>query len=927
MPLRLDIKRQLSARSDRVKCVDMHPVEPWMLSALYNGTVQVWNYDTQTMIKTFEVTDLPVRAAKFVQRKNWVVTGSDDMMIRIFNYNTLEKVHQFEAHTDYIRSIAVHPTQPLLLSSSDDMTIKLWDWDKKWANTQTLEGHTHYVMCVQFNPKDTNTFASASLDRSIKVWQIGSQTPNFTLQGHEKGVNVVDYFQGGDKPYLISGADDRLVKIWDYQNKSCVQTLDGHTQNVCAVCFHPELPIILTGSEDGTVRIWNSNTYRQENTLNYGLERVWSMVYRPGSNNIGIGYDEGTIMIKLGREEPAVSMDSAGKIIWAKHNEVQQANLSKVTDDLKDGETISLSTKDMGSCEIYPQSLSHTPNGRFVVVCGDGEYIIHTALNFRNKSFGQALDFVWSPGAEYAIRENSSKIKIFKSFKERAQVKIDFSAEGIFGGALLAVRGASTLSFYDWETTDLVRRIDIEATNVIWSTNGDRVTIVTADGFFILKYDEEAVKEAVASGEEIDDEGIEEAFDVESEVDEKVKTGTWVGDCFIYTNSANRLNYYVGGEIVTLAHLDRPLYLLGYLLSTGRLYLCDKDVNIVSYGLQQAVLEYQTAVMRGDLEAADAVLPSIPKDQRTRVAHFLEKQGFKEAALVVSVDPEQKFELAIAMSRLDVAQEMATEIDSPDKWKQLGEVAMRLCNFDLAETCMEFAKDYSGLLLLYTAAGKLDKIATLGENAAADDKTNIAFMALLLQGKTVECVDMLAATDRLPEAALFARSYAPSKVSEVTAKWKEEVATSNPKAAAALADPGEYPNLFPELSFSMGAEKQLAGSEPGPASSYLSFVENRSVPLVERLQSGGGASAEACDKDAAPMETESPAAETTSPAAAAEEDGGDDNTAGGDDDLDDDLELDDDDLDGDVEGDDDDLDGDLDDDDDGLDDDLDDSTA
>ena len=31
----------------------------------------------------------------------------------------------------------------------------------------------------------------------------------------------------------------------------------------------------------------------------------------------------------------------------------------------------------------------------------------------------------------------------------------------------------------------------------------------------------------------------------------------WVGDCFIYTNSVNRLNYYVGGEIVTVAHLDR----------------------------------------------------------------------------------------------------------------------------------------------------------------------------------------------------------------------------------------------------------------------------------------------------------------------------------------------------------------------------------
>ena len=59
-----------------------------------------------------------VRAAKFVVRKSWVVTGSDDMQIRVFNYNTLEKVHTFEAHTDYIRSIIVHPTHPYILTSS-----------------------------------------------------------------------------------------------------------------------------------------------------------------------------------------------------------------------------------------------------------------------------------------------------------------------------------------------------------------------------------------------------------------------------------------------------------------------------------------------------------------------------------------------------------------------------------------------------------------------------------------------------------------------------------------------------------------------------------------------------------------------------------------------------------------------------------------
>ena len=51
----------------------------------------------------------------------------------------------------------------------DDMLIKLWDWDKKWSCTQVFEGHTHYVMQIVINPKDNNTFASASLDRSVKV--------------------------------------------------------------------------------------------------------------------------------------------------------------------------------------------------------------------------------------------------------------------------------------------------------------------------------------------------------------------------------------------------------------------------------------------------------------------------------------------------------------------------------------------------------------------------------------------------------------------------------------------------------------------------------------------------------------------------------------------------------------------------------------
>lgn len=109
---------------------------------------------------------------------------------------------------------------------------------------------------------------------------------------------------------------------------------------------------------------------------------------------------------------------------------------------------------------------------------------------------------------------------------------------------------------------------------------------------------------------------------VVGEVSEVVKTGLWVGDCFIYTNNVNRVNYYVGGEIVTISHLDRyklhcyfvfncccfrMMYLLGYIPKDNRLYLGDKELNIISFSLQQSVLEYQTAIMRKDFDTADQV--------------------------------------------------------------------------------------------------------------------------------------------------------------------------------------------------------------------------------------------------------------------------------------------------------------------------------
>ena len=71
-----------------------------------------------------------MRAVRFVPRKNWIITGSDDMMIRVYNYNTLERLQMFEAHSDYVRCIEVHPTQPYILTSSGKKTNSKIDTSK-----------------------------------------------------------------------------------------------------------------------------------------------------------------------------------------------------------------------------------------------------------------------------------------------------------------------------------------------------------------------------------------------------------------------------------------------------------------------------------------------------------------------------------------------------------------------------------------------------------------------------------------------------------------------------------------------------------------------------------------------------------------------------------------------------------------------------
>lgn len=323
------------------------------------------------------------------------------------------------------------------------------------------------------------------------------------------------------------------------------------------------------------------------------------------------------------------------------------------------------------------------------------------------------------------------------------------------------------------------------------------MALACADTTYVLRFDREAYLEGLNNGE-ADEDGVEAAFSVVTDLQESVKSGEWVGDAFLFTTNT-RLSYLLGEQVVHVAQFDQPMYLLRYLQRDERVYLCDKDVGVVSYRLSTALLSSQTLVLRGEIDAAQELLAEVPEDQMNKIARFLEAQGHKELALDVATDPEHRFELALGLSNLAVALEIARESDMQAKWSAVADKALELWDVKLAEECFLHAKDLGSLLLLYTSSGNKEGLANLAQQAEEMGSNNVAFASLWSTGDVPAATELLKRTNRLSEAVLFSQTYKPSLTQGLVLEWKEDLEKQGKaKVSRLLGVPGQDEDLFPE---------------------------------------------------------------------------------------------------------------------------------
>jgi len=260
-----------------------------LASAGKDTTIRIWDTITQQTIRVLSGHTASVTCVRW-GGCGFIYSGSQDRTVKVWRSENGAHYRTLNGHGHWINTLALNVDYALrtgaynpeskktsedaeeaknvalarykaalngkterLVTGSDDFTMFMWDPTVQTKEITRMAGHQQLINQVAFSP-DTRLLASASFDKSIKIWC--GYTGRFlkALRGHVQAVYQLAW--SSDSRLLVSGSADSTLKVWNMKQKELMLDLPGHAADVFAIDWSPDGDRVVSGGKDCVLKIW-----------------------------------------------------------------------------------------------------------------------------------------------------------------------------------------------------------------------------------------------------------------------------------------------------------------------------------------------------------------------------------------------------------------------------------------------------------------------------------------------------------------------------------------------------------------------------------------------------------------------------------------------------------------------------------------------
>ncbi|HRU07153.1 MAG TPA: protein kinase, partial [Candidatus Brocadiia bacterium] len=184
-----------------------------------------------------------------------------------------------EGHKGMVYSCAFSPDGKRIATASWDRTARVWDAASGRLLT-TFAGHADEVNCVRFSP-DGRTAVSASDDGTARIWDTGDGRETRLLKAGQGKTRAVAFSPDGGR--VATAGDDSVVRLWDATDGRLRFSLKGHEGRVRTLAFSPDGRLLASAGDDKAVRLWSASDGKPAGLLGGHYEQINSIAFSPDS--------------------------------------------------------------------------------------------------------------------------------------------------------------------------------------------------------------------------------------------------------------------------------------------------------------------------------------------------------------------------------------------------------------------------------------------------------------------------------------------------------------------------------------------------------------------------------------------------------------------------------------------------------------------